>query len=869
MELNDEQRAVVETLDKNILLTAPAGTGKTNTLAARIARIVEESLAAPGEILCLTFTNKACKEMRERIDQVVGSRARDIVIRTFHGFCYDVIKAEAKRKTDLFADFIIFDEEDSKEVIRHVLENMGMQVNWEPGALQNIIRAAKLARINRDLFSRDVIEDFRKAVSCLYQEAGPKPAYLWPKGSKAEEGRTEELISQGTEAVLAYERALEEAHGLDYDDLMMRAYELFRDEETAARWRGAYRYINVDEMQDTSLAEYLIISRLFGGNRLLLCGDYFQTIYEWRGSRPGLVKRKFLEDYQPQEIVFYENYRATRLLLKASCAYLQAAFGKEVERIYPQEIRASSPQEGEQILLYGAREFADEARWIYGEIGKLKVDDYTRVCVLTRDNKYAQSLALALAGINEEAAQREDGAGQIIPFFLVDEFKFFRRQEVKDVLAFLKLAVNPLESASLERVLKRFGRGIGERTVAQLQGKEARSLGLKLTDFVDPVTHRTGDHYGLLLEALADDDVVVFDVESTGTDTTSDDIIQLAAIRLAHDGTILEKFMKYVRTGKKVGRSELVHHISDDYLREHGEEPSQVFREFEDFVGSSVLVGHNVNYDINILTSEMARLGMEPLEIRAYYDTLDIFRRFHPNLRNHKLEYLGEYCQVSHLSTHDAFDDICATGEILMYAVQEDILPTREARCRAAAKYLERFREMTEKIGKLRELAGRRRPCELMADIIEEFGIKEYYESHGESKRVGYLRQLYLFLKEEEERELSARDALQALLNRAALSHSELDAMLKKHPKVPIITVHQAKGMEFDYVFMAGLMEGIFPSYMSLKSGNITEERRLFYVAMTRARQRLYLSWSQFLDGWEKSRCRMVGQIPREYIKAI
>ena len=107
MELNAEQRAVVESLHENILLTASAGTGKTNTMAARIARIVERVLAKPEEILCLTFTNKACKEMRERIDEVVGEKSKGIVIRTFHGFCYDVIRQEAKRRTDLFADFVI------------------------------------------------------------------------------------------------------------------------------------------------------------------------------------------------------------------------------------------------------------------------------------------------------------------------------------------------------------------------------------------------------------------------------------------------------------------------------------------------------------------------------------------------------------------------------------------------------------------------------------------------------------------------------------------------------------------------------------------------------------------------------------------
>ena len=729
MELNQEQRNVVETLQENILLTASAGTGKTNTMAARIARIVGEGLAKPEEILCLTFTNKACKEMRERIDEVVGEKARGIVIRTFHGFCYDVIRQEAKRKTDLFADFIIFDEEDCKEVIRQVKEEMGK--SWDTNALQRFIGAVKEIRIKEDLFSGDITADYSKAVDYLCRREAGKLMALCQVKYRTDEVMAAELKELGAEALLTYEKILGEAHGLDFTDLMGRTYELFRDEEVSGRWRDTFRYINVDEMQDTSLVEYKIISKLFGENRLLLCGGYFQTIYEWRGSRPETVQQQFIRDYKPKIIVFYENYRATRLLLNASYDYLRGLFPAEVEKIYPESVRAASTIAGEPIHLHGSYDMEDEARWIYNNIQSLGVTDWSRVCILTRNNYYNEELAKAFADINNERAQiaKMDGAGgaAFIPFFLVDDFKFFRRQEVKDVLAFLKVAVNPLDATSLERTLKRFGKGIGEKTVAYIQSKEARQLGIRLSDFVDPVTHETGDHYGLLLQEIARGNVVVFDVEATGTDTTTDEIIQIAAIRLAPDGSTAEKFMKYVKASKSVGTSELVHHISDKKLAEEGEEPQKVFREFEAFVGDSVIVGHNVNYDISILQSEMGRLGMEVMKIRAYYDTLDIFRRFYPNLKNHKLEYLGEVCKVSHKSTHDAFDDICATGEILMYAINNNILPTRESRCQEEAKYLKKFGEITEKLARIRQLVRTKRPYELMGDIVNEFGIRAYY----------------------------------------------------------------------------------------------------------------------------------------------
>lgn len=870
MELNAEQRAVVESLQENILLTASAGTGKTNTMAARIARIVEGELAKPEEILCLTFTNKACKEMRERIDEVVGEKARNIVIRTFHGFCYDVIKQEAKKKTDLFADFVIFDEEDCKEVIKQVKEELEKNSRWDTAALQRFIEGVKDVRIKEDFFSGDVAEDYRKAVDCLYRKEPGRLASLCQVNFRTDEEMIAELKDWGGKALLAYDRILGEAHGLDFADLMVRTYELFRDEEVCSRWRETFRYINVDEMQDTSLVEYSIISRLFGNSRLLLCGDYFQTIYEWRGSKPETVQQAFIRDYKPKVIVFYENYRSTRLLLNASYDYLRGLFPEEVARIYPQEVKAASSEAGEPILLHGSYDEREEARWIYRKIQRLGTRDWSRICILTRNNKYNEALAEAFAYVNREiemtAQMDREVPPERIPFFLVDEFKFFRRQEIKDVLAFLKVAVNPLDSTSLERTLKRFGKGIGDKTVEYIQSKEARQLGIRLSDFVDPITHATGDHYGLLLQEIEKGNVVVFDVESTGTDTTSDDIIQLAAIRLAPDGSTAEKFMKYVKASKSVGKSELVHHISDEKLAKEGEEPKKVFREFEEFVGDSVIIGHNVNYDISILQSQMSRLGMVPMKIRAFYDTLNIFRRFYPNLKNHKLEYLGEFCKVSHKSSHDAFDDICATGEILMYAIKNNILPTREDRCREEAKYLKKFKEMTEKLARIRELVKTRRPYELMGDIVNEFGIRKYYEERDQIKRVNYLKQMYVYLKDWDDPKLSPRDATQQMLKLTALSNSELDSMLKRNPKVPIITVHQAKGMEFDYVFLAGLMDNVFPGYMSLANDDCTEDNRLFYVAMTRAKNRLFLSWCQNYRRKFHHMSRFVGNISRKYL---
>ncbi len=256
MQLNQAQKEVIRTLEDNVLLIASAGTGKTNTLSMRIAKVISLGLAKPEEILCLTFTNKACREMRDRVETVVGEKAGEIVIRTFHSFCYDIIRTEAKAKTDIFSDFIIFDEEDSKEVVKLI------KGQWDTGAVQNFIKLVKEARIRYNLFTSDPAKDYTKAVKLLYANDLPMVEQACQVKYRTDFTMTEAMRTDGTGLVLEYDEYLKEAHGVDFTDLTVMAYELLLDRDIEERWKRAFRFINIDEMQDTSEIEYSIISRL-------------------------------------------------------------------------------------------------------------------------------------------------------------------------------------------------------------------------------------------------------------------------------------------------------------------------------------------------------------------------------------------------------------------------------------------------------------------------------------------------------------------------------------------------------------------------------------------------------------------------------
>ena len=286
-----------------------------------------------------------------------------------------------------------------------------------------------------------------------------------------------------------------------------------------------------------------------------------------------------------------------------------------------------------------------------------------------------------------------------------------------------------------------------------------------------------------------------------------------------------------------------------------------VFDKFIKFAEGAILVGHNVNYDLSILTSQMNRLSMPTLKYKNYYDTLDIFRRFYPNLKNHKLEFLSEFCNVNQRSTHDAYDDIRATAEILMYAIENQILPTLELRRKYIAKYLDKFTGAMNQMTSIREKVNTMHPHDLMFEIIKTFEIKEYYEQRNENQRVNYLRDLYVLVKDLDDPTISARDSIQKLLQYTTLSNTEI--FLRNDKKIPIITVHQAKGLEFDYVFVAGLMDKTFPSFQAVRDNRLEEEARLFYVAITRAKKRLFLSFNG------KQMSRFLNDIPQKFLTEV
>ena len=860
---NKKQQQVINELNQNILLSAGAGTGKTNVLSYRVANILNKNRANADEILCLTFTNKACRELKNRItSQLDFETANKITIRTIHGFAYQVITTTAKKAQTIFKEFVIFDDEDQKTLIRQTIANFPKARALDIQYIVNCIEQLKQERALKHIYTEDIEADY---TTIYHQHLKFNKTF----NQQQNDNLTKFFQFDGLNIIINYELALQQMHGLDYKDLIANPYRLSQDENICSSWRKRYKYIMIDEMQDTSSFEYTMLEKLFPANNIMLCGDEFQTIYEWRGSNPQKILTAFTKKYNPLIINFNENYRSTKLLLEMAYNTLINLFCKEtILHSYAKNLLSKSSELGHKIELKQANSLANEAQWIFQNIVNLLplVKTPTQIAILVRQNNYLQNLTLHLNYLANIYNQKNQEAP--IHFIQIDNIRFFKRQEIKDVLSIMKYLINPNDYLSLQRILINLIPNIGIRTIKQISSTEYLQNGLRLSDFINANFQNPNyEPFSDLISAYLSKDIIVFDIEGTGTDIFADNIIQLSAIKI-RKGKKIAEFNRYLKSDKPVGDSEKVHHISDEYLQTHGENPKLVLQEFCQFIQDAIITGHNIRgYDMDILNQNLLKHNLKPVDFsNINFDTLDLVRRFYPNLPNHKLEFLSNHFQFETKSNHNSLDDVFATWELLHKLLEDKIIPTAKKRSELINKQKNKFIHVTQIFQKLHNILNDNLLLEnLIAQIVEEFNLVNIYKANATQDgavRLENIRNLFRLAKAELNSHRGT-NGIKELLQYASLSNTDLDALTSSHPKIPIITIHQAKGLEFDYEFLAGMNDDIFPSYFSTRNGSITEEeKRLFYVAITRAKKALFLSSSGRPS-------RLLNYIPEQFITKI
>jgi ATP-dependent DNA helicase UvrD/PcrA len=432
-DLNPAQRAAVEHAGSPLLIVAGAGSGKTRVLTYRIAHLLAHRGAQPGEILAITFTNKAAGEMKERVAALVGPRARAMWVSTFHSMCVRILRAEAKT-LGLKSTFSIYDQADSQRLMTMVCRDLDL----DPKRYPSRGMLAQVSNLKNELVDPDE----------------------W--ASRASSG-VEKVLA---EVYSAYQIRLRQAHALDFDDLIMTTVSLLQAFPAAAEhWRRRFRHVLVDEYQDTNHAQYVLVRELVGPPRgdpppaeLAVVGDADQSIYAFRGASIRNILG-FERDYPDATTILLEqNYRSTQTILSAANAVIARNPNRKPKNLW------SDAGAGHKIVGYVADNEHDEAAWVAGEIDRLSdTEDVhpSNVAVFYRTN--------AQSRVFEEVFIRVG-----LPYKVVGGVRFYERREVRDMLAYLRLIANTTDVVSLRRILNTPRRGIGDRAEACVEALASR-----------------------------------------------------------------------------------------------------------------------------------------------------------------------------------------------------------------------------------------------------------------------------------------------------------------------------------------------------------------------------------------------------------
>jgi DNA helicase-2/ATP-dependent DNA helicase PcrA len=439
--LNEPQRAAVMHEGAPLLVVAGAGSGKTRVLTRRIAWLISERRAHPGSILAITFTNKAAAEMKERVEDLVGKRARIMWVSTFHSACVRILRKESD-KLGYKSNFSIYDAADQKRLMALVCNDLELDPKrYQPGALLHWVSNQK----NELRDPEDAAKDARNNLEETYAAA-----------------------------YTTYQRRLREANALDFDDLIMATVHLLQTfPEVRETYRRRFRHVLVDEYQDTNHAQYALIHQLCAHNpedldgtervepaELMVVGDADQSIYAFRGANIRNIL-DFEQDFpNASSIMLEQNYRSTQTILNAANAVIGHNKGRKEKRLW------SEAGDGDRIVGYVADDERDEARFVSGEIDTFTDERTYRpgdVAVFYRTN--------AQSRVFEEVFIR---TGQ--PYKVVGGVRFYERREVRDALAYLRMLVNPADQVSLRRILNTPKRGIGDRAVACIQALADRII---------------------------------------------------------------------------------------------------------------------------------------------------------------------------------------------------------------------------------------------------------------------------------------------------------------------------------------------------------------------------------------------------------
>ena len=865
--LDKYQVPVVEASQGYHLVLASPGCGKTHILAERI-RYARERGVKYEDMLCLTFTNRAAREMTNRIQKVVGGDFSELMVGNVHRFCSKFLFEQGR----IPADSAIIDDEEAVSIIadyrnedeegvtrdfnrykgyqtiiffQHFIYQMEHQHLWKyylhPESFTDDDREAV-----KHICASQKIEYDEQAVVNIYHHA---QEYMDEANAPGLDGKTADRIRVLLWKMYyanCYARYKEENHLFDFEDLLLYTYDIYRSDPTCKR----YPWIQVDEVQDLNGMQLAIIDLLTAEDNpmVMYLGDEQQAIFSFMGAKVEtltLLKMRCKGNVHHLQ----RNHRSPKYLLDVFNDYAekQLKIDRELLPLSDNDTKATS---GDLRIIHSStieaehKDITTEALSLYEQ----NKEERTAVIVSANSDADRISEAMTEAGLTH---------------FKVSGRDLFDTPDVKLLLAHLSVLSNEHNSIAWTRIMKGV-HAFPSHALARRFNWKLKQLALSPSDFLlYPESCYTAE----FLRAYNEEEIVVFDTETTGLNVFQDDIIEIAAIRIKGGEVVGEPLDLYIETDKPIlpmlGDKENPMYAIYHEKMSTGEllSPSDALRRFLAYVGTSPILGHNANYDYNILDNNLQRYcndTMQAHDIRCF-DSLKLIRLLAPSLHSYKLESLLETFQLAGVNSHQAIDDVKATVSLVRLCAEK----AREKQAQQAAfirhpkvkpftnvlhsNYGERYREA---VNRLYKLSTDHEPA-LVSELSAAYNAFHSDGLINDIPRLDYiLRYLRIdMLTDETVANALAPQLSQYIMDINTLKEADFCNSKSILERIYVTTVHKAKGLEFDNVIIFDAADGRYPNAYNKTKQQDEEDARKFYVAMSRAKRRLFIAYAlQMVD---------------------
>ena len=865
--LDKYQVPVVEASQGYHLVLASPGCGKTHILAERI-RYARERGVKYEDMLCLTFTNRAAREMTNRIQKVVGGDFSELMVGNVHRFCSKFLFEQGR----IPADSAIIDDEEAVSIIadyrnedeegvtrdfnrykgyqtiiffQHFIYQLEHQHPWKyylhPESFTDDDREAV-----KHICASQKIEYDEQAVVNIYHHA---QEYMDEANAPGLDGKTADRIRVLLWKMYyanCYARYKEENHLFDFEDLLLYTYDIYRSDPTCKR----YPWIQVDEVQDLNGMQLAIIDLLTAEDNpmVMYLGDEQQAIFSFMGAKVEtltLLKMRCKGNIHHLQ----RNHRSPKYLLDVFNDYAekQLKIDRELLPLSDNDTKATL---GDLRIIHSStieaehKDITTEALSLYEQ----NKEERTAVIVSANSDADRISEAMTEAGLTH---------------FKVSGRDLFDTPGVKLLLAHLSVLSNEHNSIAWTRIMKGV-RAFPSHALARRFNWKLKQLALSPSDFL---LYSESCYTAEFLRAYNEEEIVVFDTETTGLNVFQDDIIEIAAIRIKGGEVVGEPLDLYIETDKPIlpmlGDKENPMYAIYHEKMSTGEllSPFDALRRFLAYVGSSPILGHNANYDYNILDNNLQRYcndTMQAHDIRCF-DSLKLIRLLAPSLHSYKLESLLETFQLAGVNSHQAIDDVKATVSLVRLCAEK----AREKQVQQEAfihhpkvepfanvlrsNYGERYREA---VNRLYKLSTDHEPA-LVSELSTAYNAFRSDGLINDIPRLDYiLRYLWIdMLTDEAVANALAPQLSQYIMDINTLKEADFCNSKSILERIYVTTVHKAKGLEFDNVIIFDAADGRYPNAYNKTKQQDEEDARKFYVAMSRAKRRLFIAYAlQMVD---------------------